>query len=291
MLGSLAAVAGLGSFRQLSWGEEEAGAPLFSKIGMNSGLEQAREVDFSQAGVGFLQIPVASLLVPDQDEEAFEAVRRQLSDIALPVLGVNVFLRPGLFQCVGPEANHDAIMAWAEVVFRRAEQCGARVVVFGSGASRRKPDGWSVEQADEQFVSLLHRMGPVAAAHGMMVALETQRAEECNYINHIEHAARLVRGAGHESIRLLADLYHMAQVGDGPETLIEAGDLIGHVEIAEKDERTIPGVAGDDFMPYFSALRAVGYGGMICIEGRWQAQHGIAEVARAVATIREQAGI
>lgn len=61
--------------------------------------------------------------------------------------------------------------------------------------------------------------------------------------------------------------------------------LTNMVEIAEAAGRTAPGVKGQDFSPYFDALRAGGYQGPIEIEGKWD----IEQVAPAIATIRQQA--
>jgi hydroxypyruvate isomerase len=47
-----------------------------------------------------------------------------------------------------------------------------------------------------------------------------------------------------------------------------AMDVVAHIEIAEKAERSVPGVKGDDFRPYFRVLRESGYQGAISIEGR-----------------------
>ena len=283
--GTAAAAAGLAGWGSRAAGGNEAADPLFSKIGIVSGPNHAEAL--RESGIEFLQMGVESLLVPGEEEEVFEARRRELDGLGLPVLGVNVFIRPDRLRCVGPEANHDEVMEWSKTVFRRAAACGVRIIVFGSAGARRLPEGWGVGQADEQFIALLARMGSAAAEHGVVVAVEQLRAAECNYINHIDHAARLVRGAGHDHIRLLADLFHMMQAGDGPDTLLGVGDVLAHVEVAEKEGRTVPGVAGDDFRPYFEALRRIGYRGMICMEGRWEVE----QIAHAVATIREQAGM
>ena len=104
-------------------------------------------------------------------------------------------------------------------------------------------------------------MAPLAEAHGITVAIEQLRAEECNYINHIGEGAALIRAAGHPNIRLLADLYHMAVMGDTPADLKAAMDVAVHVEIAEKNGRTVPGVNGDDFRPFFRVLREANYQG------------------------------
>ena len=61
----------------------------------------------------------------------------------------------------------------------------------------------------------------------------------------------------------------MLRENEGPDALVDAGPLLRHVHIAEKDRRTPPGVAGDDFRPYLRALRRAGYAGDISIECRW----------------------
>ena len=45
-------------------------------------------------------------------------------------------------------------------------------------------------------------------------------------------------------------------------------DVVVHVEIAEKNGRTVPGVNGDDFRPFFRVLREAGYHGAVSIEGK-----------------------
>jgi sugar phosphate isomerase/epimerase len=166
-----------------------------------------------------------------------------------------------------------------------AEQAGGKFMVFGSGGSRALRDDWPKDKADTQFIALLKRMGPLAEKHGVTVVVEQLREKECNYITRIGEAAALIRAAGHPNIRVLADLYHMAQMEDTPEDLKAAMDVVVHIEIAEKAERTYPGVAGDDFRPYFRVLREAGYHGAISIEGNGTG----GQVAAAIREIRKQA--
>ena len=120
------------------------------------------------------------------------------------------------------------------------------------------------------------------------MVLEQLQAKECNYINRIGEAAALIRETGHPNVRLLADLYHMACGGDTPADLKAAMDVVVHIEIAEKAERTYPGVKGDDFRPYFRILREAGYHGAVSIEGRGndgQIAHAFDEIARQAAEV------
>jgi sugar phosphate isomerase/epimerase len=186
---------------------------------------------------------------------------------------------------VGAEANHDEVLEWAAICFQRLRKADGKFIVFGSSGARRLKDGWPKDKAEEQFVALLKRMGPLAAASNVTVVVEQLREQECNYITRIGEGAAVIRAADHPNIRLLADLYHMRSMGDTPADLAAAMDVVVHVEIAEVQGRTVPGVAGDDFRPFFKVLRQHGYQGAISIEGRWE----LDQVAAAFAEITRQA--
>ena len=244
----------------------EATGKLFSAMGMAAPLDRAAPL--KALGAEFLTVSTTELLAPDKPEEFFEKKLALIATSPLPVLACNGFIRPAHLRCVGTDANHDPILEWAETSFRRLKKAGGKFIVFGSSGSRQLRDGWPKEKADAQFTALLKRMGPLAEKHGVTVVVEQLRDTECNYINHIGEGAALIRAAGHPNIRLLADLYHMAVMGDSPADLKAAMDVVRHVEIAEKGARTYPGVAGDDFRPFFRVLREAGYQGAINIEGK-----------------------
>lgn len=263
--GTLALLASATAPRLLAAGESTGN--LFSAVGIAAPLDKAALLKAS--GAQFITGSVGDFLVPDQPEEAFEKNLAKYSDLPLPILACNGFIRPAHLRCVGEEANHDQILEWSETTFRRMKKAGGKFIVFGSSGARRLKDGWPKEKADEQFVALLKRMGPLAEKHDVIVTIEQLRAEECNYINRISEGAALIRAAGHPNVRLLADLYHMASMGDTPEDLKAAMDVVVHMEIAEKEKRSLPGVSGDDFRPYFRVLRETNYKGALSIEGRW----------------------
>ncbi|RYD36777.1 MAG: sugar phosphate isomerase/epimerase [Verrucomicrobiaceae bacterium] len=257
---------------------------LFSAMGIAAPLDKAAAL--KAAGAEFLTGSVGDFLVPDKPEADFEKNLEKYKDLPLPILACNGFIRPAHLKCVGPEANHDQILEWSETSFRRLKKAGGKFIVFGSAGARKLPDGWPREKADEQFVSLLKAMGPLAEKHGVKVTIEQLRREECNYINTISRGAELIRAAGHPNIRLLADLYHMASVGDTPDDLKAAMDVVVHMEIAEKEGRTVPGVSGDDFRPFFRVLRETKYQGAMSIEGKWSDE----QLAPAFKEIAKQAG-
>jgi len=258
--------------------------PLFTKMGINAGFNHAADV--AAAGADFLLLNVNSFLMPNASEAEFEQQLALQEKSPLPVRSCNNFLSKTL-RSVGPGAKHASILKFANKAFQRAKQAGVERIVLGSSASRSMPQGWSKEQADEQFIDLLKAMGDLAAAQGVILAIENLRQDECNYLTRLREVGELVTAVDHPHIRMLADLYHASVMQDPPEDLQKYAHLVNMVEIAEAKGRTVPGVGGQDFRPYFQALRAGGYHGPIEIEGKWSVDQ-VDQVATAFQTIREQ---
>ena len=258
--------------------------PLFTQFGINAPMGKASAV--AAEGADFLLRGVNNFLMPDEPEAEFEKQLRLLEQSPIPVLSCNGFLRGDALRSVGPAAKTENVLRFAKATFQRAKRAGVKRIIFGSAGSRRLPEGWSKAQTDEQFIALLEKMGELAEAEGIIVAVENLQAKECNYLTRIGEVGEIVAEVNHPNIRVLADLYHGSVMQDPPGDLLKYTHLVDTVEIAEAKGRTVPGVNGQDFSAYFDALRAGGFHGPIEIEGNWS----IDQVAKAFATIREQSG-
>ncbi len=237
--------------------------------------------------IDFLEVNVQGFLVPLAGDEAFAPNLEKARQSALPLLAANCFL-PGQIKSVGPEANQGEVLTYGATAFARARACGIRTIVFGSGGSRQLPDGISSEAALPGFINLLRSLGPLAEAEGVILVLEPLNRSECNFIHTVKEGAEIVRKVGHSSVRLLADLYHMARNGESFGDLVEVTDLLAHVHVAECARRTPPGVEGDNFEEAFRVLKAGGYTGALSVEANWSDP--VAEAPVAAATLREQWG-
>jgi len=264
---------------------EQPGAPVaFSpRIGVCTSLKNVEVL--RQSGADYIEAGVRGFLVPDQPEAAFAENLEAASACGLPILAANGFL-PGSLKCVGPEANHEGVLKFAEVAFKRAKQVGIKTIVFGSSGARSIPEGFDRRTAELQFVALLGKMAPLAKASDVIVAIEPLNRRETNFVNTLPDGARLVEPVDHPNIRLLADIYHMLRMDEPPRHIRDVGHLLVHVHIAEKEKRTPPGVAGDDFSGYFRALKDVGYDGLVSIECGWKDMP--RQLPVAVRTLREQ---
>jgi sugar phosphate isomerase/epimerase len=246
----------------------------FNNAGLLSGL-----------GYSFIEEGVRGFLVPDKPEAEFLEKLEHARGAGLPVIACNSFL-PGNMKSVGPDAVHDDILHFAETAFRRARMAGVKIIVFGSGGSRRLPENFSREKALSQFISLGKQMAPLAGEHGVTIVLEPLNRRECNFINSLEDGAEIVIAVDHENYMLLADIYHMKMDDEDPANIQRFGNLISHVHIAEKEGRAAPGTHGEDFSPWFRALARTGYEGCISVECRWDDM--AAQAGPAFATITRQ---
>ncbi|HUU97936.1 MAG TPA: sugar phosphate isomerase/epimerase family protein [Phycisphaerae bacterium] len=263
--------------------QEKPRAVFAPKIGVCTSVANAAVL--RQSGADYIEAGVRRFLLPDKPEDAFASNLKAARECGLPVLSANGFL-PGSLKSTGPEANHESVLKFAETTFKRAKRVGIKTIVFGSSGSRTIPEGFDHGKAEQQFIALLKKMGPLAGKHDVAVAVEPLQRRETNFINTVPQGAKIVRAVDHPNIRLLADIFHMLRMDEPPRHIREAGELIVHLHIAEKAERTPPGVAGDDFTGYFQALKDVGYKGLISIECGWKDLS--QQLPVALKTLREQ---
>ncbi|TSA33659.1 MAG: hypothetical protein D4R64_13715 [Porphyromonadaceae bacterium] len=223
-------------------------------------------------GFAYVEGSVGRDLMPGKPDAEFAKKMKEFDTCPLPVIACNGFL-PGTLKVTGPAAKPDTVLKYAEVAFRHAASVGIRIIVFGSSGARSIPEGFDRQRAREQFINLLKEMGPIARKYGVTVAIENLQKSETNFINTVREELAIVREVNDPNIRVMADIFHMMREKEGPEALLEAGDYLVHCHIAEIRDRTAPGMAGDDFRPYFAALKKIGYRGGISIEGSWKSEN------------------
>lgn len=213
-----------------------------------------------QFGYQFIQPSAQDFLMPKDGSLPIEI------DSKLPVFAVNSFL-PSEMKVVGPQANPEVIIAYADTLFRRARQAGVKVVVFGSGNARKIPPGFDREQAEQQLVDLCIELAKLAEQNQLILCLENLNSGETNLVNTVQEAHDIALRVNHPNFKLLVDIFHMLREGESPSSILEAGAYyVYHIDIAEKENRTAPGMAGDDFRPYLRALRDISYSGKIALE-------------------------
>lgn len=118
---------------------------------------------------------------------------------------------------------------------------------------------------------LLEQLPPLARAardRNVTLLLEPVNRYESDYLNSIEHAARLCARLNDANVACTADFFHLQLEELNPATaLTHAADWIQHVHVAE-NTRVEPGPGSLRFKPGFRALKEANYDGLIEVECR-----------------------
>lgn len=199
----------------------------------------------------------------------FEKNKSLLKTLKTPIYAFNIFI-PGELKVVGPNVDEEAVYAYVEKVIKRISETDTKLIVWGSGGSRRLPEGWKKEIAFQQIIRAGKKIAEIAQKYGITVAMENLNSTETNFINSVAEALYVVQSVDHPNLKLAIDIYHMLKDDENPSIIYETKKYLHHVEIAERDGRTAPGVQGTDFKPYLLPLAKIGYHNPIFIEGRWE---------------------
>jgi sugar phosphate isomerase/epimerase len=221
-------------------------------------------------GYQYLVESVGKLISPRTvTDQQFQVNADKIKRLRVPMYAFNIFI-PGELKVVGPNVDEEAVLQYVETVFQRCQETGVSRIIWGSGGSRRVPDGFDHAKAKEQFIAIAKKIAALASKYSVTLALENLNSTETNFINTVAEAADIIKKVDHKNLRLCVDVYHMLKDSEPPASIKQAKGLVVYCEVAEKDGRTPPGVKGDDFRPYFAALKKVGYHGNIMIECRWE---------------------
>jgi len=249
------------------------------RIGYCTGdVEKAKAGGFDFAELGVRNFAAMS-------DEEFATFLAKHKEVGLPTPVGNVFL-PGEIKVVGPEPTAPAEqMAYVQKAFDRAQQLGLEIIVFGSGGSRKVPDGFSKDQAFEQLVEFAKRIAPEAQKRNITLAVEPLQTGETNTINSAAEGLKWVKAVDHPNFRLMVDFYHLSLEKEDPAILVEAAPYLMHIHIANPEGRVFPQDLGEyDYSKFFQRLREINYQGGISVEAK--AENYEAMAPKAISLIR-----
>ena len=221
-------------------------------------------------------------------DEKIAAMKAKADELGMTCASHNGMF-PGDVRLLGGPEEYGRINEYLERAFEKAKPLGSPVIVLGSGSARKIPDDMSLDEAKERFTAMLSDVvAPQAKKHGVTIAIEELRREECNFINNCREAMELIRTVNKPEIQLLVDYYHAILGGDKLGEIASYGDAIRHVHIASpKNSRRYPMIDDiGDCRSFFAALRAAGYDGAISLEGSDGGNFESA-VAEAISVMRE----
>ncbi len=231
------------------------------KFGMCLGLERlgkAREYGADYAEVNCCQVYPLS-------NGDFLKLKKRIADEKIVTYSCNGLV-PAEVRLTG-EVDFDIVREYAKKAFDRLAEIGVTMLVFGSSAAKKVPDGFPFEKAWDQLYEVGTIFSDAAAQNGQTVAVEPLRRFEVNIINTVEDAANYVNVVNRDNFKVLADFYHVSQNEEPLSDIVKYKDLLVHTHIASK-ERSVLTVADREFAAdCINALKKAGYNGGISFEG------------------------
>jgi len=188
-------------------------------------------------------------------------------------IGSYCSLFPAELKTVGPQVNWERLTEYISTIFKNCAMLGGEIIVYGSGQSRSIPKDFSRANAEEDFVRVLSLMAEVIVENDypFRVAVEPLYVKECNFVNSIAEADRLVRDVNSPNIGVLIDTYHGYR--EGGNFLSEIPNVIEnliHIHVAQPEDRGWPGhITAEDgfkFDDFFSLLKKYKYTGNMTAE-------------------------
>ncbi len=232
------------------------------KIGTCRGLDDFEAIKAAaEAGVDYYECGFGNLV--NIDEEKFQEAKALLCDYNIPCYAANGFI-PGDMKVVGDDIDYEKLEAYLDKGFKRAKELNVKVVVFGSGAARSYPDGYSHEKAKEQLAFFLKEYAaPKAKEAGCVIVMEPLRFNESKMIHTVKDGIEIGELSGKDNVLGLADLYHIYGNDDKLDEIASFKEKVYHSHIAEPVNRTYPLDTDCDetkeiYKAFISALKSAG---------------------------------
>ena len=181
----------------------------------------------------------------------------------LRIEATNLFF-PGEIQLFGAKPN--AYREYAPKAIERAASLGVKVMVVGSGGSRRSPEGIPDDVAEARFVEVAAELQEVATPHGVVIAPESLNRSETNVGNDLGELAHGLRVHG---VGYTADLYHILYEanasGRPPDFAAQVPFAPAHVHLANLP-RFAPDPDDSAVLAFARRLHELGYNSRISLE-------------------------
>lgn len=232
------------------------------RLGVCTDVQNINEI--AEIGFDYLEFNLAKLA--GLNEAEYKEVCDIVDRAPIKVEACNCML-PGEIKVVGEAVNAQIIHEYLDRAFSRAKRLGVKVIVFGSGNSRRVPEGFDTAVAWRQIGNYLRMAQRHAMENDLTVVIEPLRAGECNIMNFVSEATLMASLIQMPNIAVLADTYHMALGSEPLNALTMAGAQLKHVHIANAIGRKFPKEGdGERYPEIFETLKEMGYEGRVSIE-------------------------
>jgi D-psicose/D-tagatose/L-ribulose 3-epimerase len=247
------------------------------------------------AELGYDGLEVAPFTLGDEphliDPRRRMAIREAARAAGIAITGLHwLLVKPdGLSITTEDKAAYDRTLDVMRRLIALCADLGGKVLVHGSPAQRRLPEGPEAQAARARGENAFAAIAEEAARAGVVYCIEPLAARETNFINNLEEAAAIVRRIGNPAVRAMIDC-SAASAGEN----VAVADLIArwlpsgivaHIQVNDRNRRG-PGQGEDRFAPVFAALKKADYKGVVAVEPFDYVPDGPSSAARAIGYIR-----
>jgi D-psicose/D-tagatose/L-ribulose 3-epimerase len=245
--------------------------------------------DFAKAvEYGFDYFEPAATAIAALSDSAFAEFRDRVVASRIRCKSFNRLIGDPKLAVVGPNVNQDAVIAYLDSTMDRCRQLGGEMVLWGSPASRRVPEGFSKDEAWRQMKYYLQRAGDLAESKNMLLVIEPCNQKETNTLNTGAEALRMLRDVNHPKVRMMIDVRHMRAEKEDPEIIRTAGDQLVHFHFSSPTGGWPKTAEEDaDYGRVFAFIKQIYYHWGISIEARGKYEE---DAAASLAFFRKQLG-
>jgi sugar phosphate isomerase/epimerase len=224
------------------------------------------------AGLGYQGLELAPFTlaprITDVSGEHRRLLREQAAAAGLTIIGLHWLLaRTTGLQLTSPDAA--VRKATADYLIELARCCrdlGGHLLVFGSPAQRRVPEGSTKERATELAIDTFRQAAPAFADCGVTLCLEPLSPPEANFLNTAAEAVAMLDQLDHPNFKLHLDVKAMStDAAPAPDLIRRFAGRTAHFHANDPNLRG-PGFGATDFVPIFRALRDAKYTGWVSVE-------------------------
>ena len=222
---------------------------------------------------GYTGVEIAPFTLAGDPAEITAAQRKVYRDVieseGLTFVGLHwLMVSPKGLHVTGPDAELRR-RSWGHVrnlIDLCADLGPDGVMVFGSPAQRCATGGLTRDEATRHFVEGLASVAPHAGQRGVKVLVEALPSDQCDVVQTLDEAVRIVRQIGSPAIQTMFDTHNAVDETEPHARLVDRHfDHILHVHVNEVDGRHC-GTGDYDFKPVLEVLRRREYTGWISLE-------------------------